>query len=458
VSSQEKNVIKQIIDSLGLGLKGSFVQNFAIAFSGNAFAQVLGFIFTPFVARIYGPETYGLFALFVAVVNNISPVTTLQYPSGYVMARSEGEFISLVRITFSVLVLFTLSTAVLTYFFSHEFIGYFGSTKLQGILYLIPVSVFFMGFDYHQMGSNLKAKEFKRAAVAKLFSVIISRIFTLIYGLFVGAFPVGIILGNLIQYIVNSAALFSKKTFTSFREIFDTKLAGDFKGAWNNFKSYPLYVTPGVLISGLSLQLPVYMFSGFFTLTAVGHFTLANSVVSAPLSILLNSLNVVFLQKASETQLNSPELLPGIVRKLYRRITYFSILPIVVFALISKVLFSIVFGSEWEQAGVYAAFLALSALFCANGPVSIIYRVLDRQRLDFQLNIIFLVLKTLGLLPGILLQNLFVSVIGYCFVSWLCSATSLMIIFKQISLDRKIILKDAILGIILFLLILYFYI
>jgi O-antigen/teichoic acid export membrane protein len=57
--------------------KGSFAHNLAITFSGNAVAQLIGFCFTPFIARLYGPEAYGLFALFVGIANNISPLATL---------------------------------------------------------------------------------------------------------------------------------------------------------------------------------------------------------------------------------------------------------------------------------------------------------------------------------------------------------------------------------------------
>jgi lipopolysaccharide exporter len=451
----EKGALKNLIHQIRT--KDSFVQNFAISFSGNAFAQVLGFLFTPFVARIYGPEAYGLFALFVAIVNNVAPVSTLQFPSGYVMARTQTELIGLFRMTLIVLLIFSFCTAIFAFFFTKELNEYFGSIELNDMIYLIPVSVFLMGFDYHMIGANLREKEFKRAAFAKLIAITISRSFTLVFGILAGPLSIGIIIGNMLQYAINATAMFSGKVHHAFVQIFDAQLKTHLKSILSDFKNYPLYVTPGVVISGLSMQLPVYFFSAFFSLRDVGHFTLANGVVSAPLSILLSSSNVVFLQKASETQLNNPDMLPNMVKKLYKRMFFFSIIPLVAFAFLSKDIFTIIFGTEWQQAGIYAGFLALSTLFCVNGPISVLFRVLNKQKLDFQLNIAFMIFKVIALLLGIILNNLLLSVVSYCVASWLCTAVSLIIIFKHIDLDFKIILRDSIWGIAFFALLIYFY-
>jgi O-antigen/teichoic acid export membrane protein len=98
--------VKQHVEDFrrGFRTKGSFTQNLAITFSGNVMAQVIGFAFTPFIARIYGPEAYGVFALFIAVVNNLSPLSTLQFPSGYVATKNDGEFYRIVKITLGVLI------------------------------------------------------------------------------------------------------------------------------------------------------------------------------------------------------------------------------------------------------------------------------------------------------------------------------------------------------------------
>ncbi len=446
------SLLKKLLNYIfgGIQTKGSFAQNLAISFSGNALAQVVGFAFTPFIARLYGPEVYGIFALFVSVVNTISPISTLQFPAGYVVANPEDEFYRLLKITLTFLMGFTALAAIVMILFGHWAIEYFKVVELKDYLFLIPVYIFFMGFDYHLIGWNTKEKEFQRAAISKLVAVTVSKVFTLLVAILGGPLVWGMILGNLFYYPVSSIGLTSRKISEGFSQIWSKSSKDKLLETWKKFRGYPLYVTPGLFISGLSLQLPIYFFSVFFNATSVGYFALANGVISAPLSILINSSNVVFLQKAAETRQNSPHLLGEVVLKLYKRMMLISVPPLVILAFISKWLFSFIFGQEWEIAGVLAAFISLSAMFIVNGPLSTIFRIMNWQRLDFYLNILFVTLKALALIPGIFFNDIILSVISYSFVSWLCSCISLIIVFRMVSLDYRIILRDAVLCIVIF--------
>lgn len=91
--------------------EGNFAHDFAITFSGNALSLIIGFLFTPFIARVYGPEAYGSFALFMAVAGLISTVITFQFPSGYVTISDQTEFYQILKITFILVIIFLVYPA-----------------------------------------------------------------------------------------------------------------------------------------------------------------------------------------------------------------------------------------------------------------------------------------------------------------------------------------------------------
>ena len=97
----------------GLLKENTFARNLFLSFSGNAVSMILGFCMTPFIAKVYGPEVYGIFALFIALITTLSPLSTLQFPSGFVATSSKREFRHLVVITFAVIV---TGTILLTFF------------------------------------------------------------------------------------------------------------------------------------------------------------------------------------------------------------------------------------------------------------------------------------------------------------------------------------------------------
>ena len=160
----------------------------------------------------------------------------------------------------------------------------------------------------------------------------------------------------------------------------------------NRFKSYPLLVTPGLLVTSISGQLPVYCFSVFFQNTYIGLFALANSIITVPISVITNSTTTVFLQKAAETNRTNPALLKNLVLALHKRLFLISFLPLILFALISDWVFSFIFGAAWQQAGWIAAFLAISTILAVSQqPLSVLFRLLNREQDNFILNVIQLV-------------------------------------------------------------------
>ena len=170
----------------GLKAEDSFTRNLAITFSGQAFGQVIGFLFTPFIARVYGPENYGIFALFFAIASNFALVSTFQLPTGYVSAPNKRELHILMRLTFFILIFFTVLSILILIFFKDPF-SFFEAGNLDLLIYLIPVYVLFMGVEYILLGWNIYLKQFGRGAMGKIASIVTSKGLTLLYGIFIAS-------------------------------------------------------------------------------------------------------------------------------------------------------------------------------------------------------------------------------------------------------------------------------
>jgi O-antigen/teichoic acid export membrane protein len=436
--------------------KGSFAHNLAITFSGNAVAQLIGFCFTPFIARLYGPEAYGLFALFVGIANNISPLATLQLPSGYVVATDQKEFANLVKLTLLILLAVT-STLITTVAVLNDFIlEFFDVPELDGYLPLLPMYLFLMGLDYIMLGWTTREKKFRDIAKARLVSIFFSKVFTVVFALVAQPLAIGMIVGNLLNYPINSIGLARLRVIPILTDLpklnFDGVLV-----TLRKYINYPLYLMPAVFVSGLSNQLPIYFFSVFYSPSSLGHFALANGVISAPLSIIVTSSSVVFLQKAAETYAKSSSLLGEIVLRLYHRMLLITTPPLIAMSLSSKWLFTLVFGSEWAPAGTMAAFISLSVLPVVSGPLSSIYRIVDRQRLEFSLNVMSLFLKASAILVGIYYDNIIIATISYCFASYISAIVSILVVFRLLSIKAQVVARDSFLGILMFIVVIFLY-
>ncbi len=443
------NPVNEFIQALRI--EGSFSQNLAISFSGNAMAQVLGFAFTPFIARIYGPEAYGVFALYMAIVSNLSPLSTLQLPAAYVATETDEEFYGLIRVTLIALFGSLICISTMLFFWGNDFVEIFQLQEIRGYLFFIPVYLFFMGINSIFLGWSIRLKEFKLGAWAKMLSILSSKTTTLLWGMLLAPSAAGIIVGNLLIYPIDNFVKAFGAIKSDFKKVFSAVSTQYILSLLKKFKGYPVYIMPGLMVSNLSALLPIYCFSIYFLPADVGFFAMAGTLVSTPLNIIITSSTSVFLQKAAETKQTNPDKLGAMSLSLYKRLFFVGVIPLSILAFISIWVFRFLLGSEWEMAGIFASFLAVSAIFSVPAqPLSVLFRLVHFERTNLLLNLGFVVLKFGALLIGVYYSNLMVAIIVYSFVTILSHVASLFFIFKILNQSRKILWLHTAIVILLF--------
>ena len=103
---------------------------------------VIGFLLTPIIARIYGPEAYGQFAIFTALASIVQPISTFQLPTGYVASKNIKQLSAVIKITLLTLIFSSILLLVLVFLLkSADYTFKLGS---EAMLFL-PFYVFITG-------------------------------------------------------------------------------------------------------------------------------------------------------------------------------------------------------------------------------------------------------------------------------------------------------------------------
>jgi O-antigen/teichoic acid export membrane protein len=77
------------------------------------------------------------------------------------------------------------------------------------------------------------------------------------------------------------------------------------------------------------------------------------------------------------------------------------LLPFALLTLLAPDAFKLIFGTQWETAGIYVRWLALWIfLVFVSSPLSSVYMVLEKQRLGFFVNLVMLTTRVLALVIG----------------------------------------------------------
>jgi O-antigen/teichoic acid export membrane protein len=425
--------------------ENSFTRNLGISFSGNALATILGFIFTPFIARLYGPSAYGLFALFLALTSLFQPILTLQFHMGYVVIHDDSEFRKVLKLSFLILLISTSVISGLLITQSQlDIIRIDSLGKLKPYTWLFPIYFILMGFENILLGWNIKLKEFKRGAYSKILSILISKGATVILGILLPVSAIGLLVGNLVVYVISVLTKISSSVKKSINQFFIRDSLAELLTTFKKFEAYPLYVMPGSLFSIVGAQLPVYFFAFFYDSGIIGQYALAKSVIVLPLGIIVGSTTQVFLQRASELSSESPEKLQAMVQVIYKRLFLLSIFPLFGFSFIGEFLFNILFGYEWRLSGLFAVIIAICSVFTlAMNPISVVFRILNKEKINFMINLLSLIVKLLALVVGVIGGRVEYSLIAYCIATFLSESATLVFAFKILNLNSNIIIRDS---------------
>jgi len=387
--------------------KGSFAQNFAITFSGTAAVAVLGFAVTPIMSRLYSPQSYGLFAVFNAIVSNVSLFSTLGYAPAFLLPRQRKRFLALVQLTVLLNVAALLLMTLAFWLLHDPLLRWLNAEALGTWFYVIPFAVFVFNLNVVMSAWYLRTKAFRKRAGIDVATAVAGRSLTLGVGWLANGPVGGLLLGDLFAKLT----MFGSMLFSGLhRQLGELRRPFSWVRIWAvawEYREYPFFVMPTAYLNNLAGQLPIFFLTTGFGAGAVGLYAFSTSLLELPLNLIGNAVAPVFLQKATETYQQEPERLKQICLDLYNKLFYLGLLPFGVITVFGDWIFGFVFGAKWEQAGLFTGYLGYYYVFkLASYATSPVYAVLHRQRLALLGTGLLVLVRTASLLLGSHLHNL----------------------------------------------------
>ncbi|MBL6446866.1 oligosaccharide flippase family protein [Fulvivirga sp. 29W222] len=341
---------------------------------------LIGFAFTPLIARVYQPEAYGLFALFNAFASNITIISTLNLTNAFILPKNNATFYALFKFTIFSVAITTIISFLAFLFLGQWILEAFNATELGAFALLIPVFVFLSAISQVLNAWNVRIKAFARSATSKAGSIAVAKSTTLGYGYMTDGFIGGLIIGEFINVLANSLILLSRRIRRKMILIFKQKSL-PVAAAISEYREYPLYALPANWLYACADQVPIYGLTYYYGAESTGYFSFAYSLLNIPLLLIGQSTATVFLQKAAETDQAEPGKLQGITVQLFNRLIYFGLIPFAILGVFGDYIFSVFLGEEWTKAGVFASYLGPYFMFrLVVFPIMSIYRVKRKEK------------------------------------------------------------------------------
>lgn len=375
---------------LGKLFENKFFKNITMLVSGTAFAQVLSIVLSPIITRIYPPEQYGVLTVYTALLAFLSIGASLDYQKAIPLAKSDDDAYNLLVGALLILKSFVFSFSMLLLFFGEEIMGLLNNEILIDYMYLIPIGILFLGTYNILTQWSLRTKDFKTITITKFTQSILSNGGKIGFGM-IGFGPAGLIVGHIIG---QSGGVFRLSSpLRENKNIFFKALKWNrVKALYKRYIKFPLYSAPSNYVYTAGSQAPIIILSALFGTTAAGLYGLANTIINLPINLLATSVSQVFYAEAASIGKSNPEKMKRLLLKLSIRLVIIALVPLLIFVLLGPFLFSLVFGPDWYEAGVYARILAFVAFtHFVILPSGRVLEVMEKQNIGLIVNIIRLI-------------------------------------------------------------------
>jgi O-antigen/teichoic acid export membrane protein len=385
-------------------LKHEFNRNVLILSGGTVVAQTLPIFISPILTRLYSPEDFGTYAIFLSIVSIVSVISCGRYELAIMLPEKDEDAINVAALAFIINTTVSLLFFFLILIFKDFILDFLNANSLSFWIYLTPLTVFFMGLFNILNYTNNRFKLYRDISKATIMKSIASSSMQLLMGFLKTGFS-GLISGQIISQIVANTKLFyniqNKGLLKDIKKDIIKVLA-------KKYSDFPKYSVISALLDTASLQAPMLMISMLFVSTAlVGYYSFANRMLQLPLAFIGSSVAQVFYQNFSQFQ-KDPYKQKELLFSTWKKLFLIGVIPFSIVFFFGEEIFSFIFGNNWSEAGRMASILSpLIFVMFISSPTSTAYIVFGMQRINSWFGLFVFLMRPLSLLFGYTFKSLY---------------------------------------------------
>lgn len=354
-------------------------------------AQVVGFALSPILSRIYGPEDFGVFALYLQV---LAPISVLG-GSAFFLILPKAKDLRVSRLVLHIVFACSVSIAIGVLLVG-PFLDLRDFTKLWPCIALGLVITNLRGFFHFE---SLALKDFGANSKFKALESLLGGAGNIAFGLF-GLKYLGLILGNILGQMIFIIGLFIE--YKNYVKYWLDKQGGQaYKIFFGENKKHILVQSLNYFIEYALVFLFSWLIVKLTSVSELGYFAFCFKVVSTPLNLFSDYFSQSVLSRMSDFE-----------DRVYQRafLVKVSILVWAVVVLISLIfllwgphLFTFIFGEQWLRSGSIAKYyiVAIGSTFFIRS-LQYVPNIVNRQEI-YSLISFF----TFGLPPAVLLISFY---------------------------------------------------
>lgn len=371
--------------------RGGLVQSTFVAASGQAAGYAVSFLAMPLLTRLYSPADFGIFAVYLSVVSVLGACATLRYDAAIPLPRFERTAINVFALSVCVALITALLVGAALWLFVPV-------TTLRSPLFVAVLTVHTLCLGCFESFNNwiVREKTFHWLSLMR-FLQNVAWVGCSLGLAWVSARAESLAISSATGCLaaVLAVSLCCPLVGRLSKEVSIRKI----KYVAVRYRRFPLIEAPSRLIYTLAVSLPTILFAAFYSTEVAGWYGLGARALSMPLLLLGVAASRVYAAEAAACARNRSSALPQLFGRTAKRLLALSVPAVLVAAAACPLVFPVVFGEAWAEAGIYCMLLAPWTI--ANLLSIVLFgtvNIIERQQLTFLGSGLFAMILVAGLL------------------------------------------------------------
>lgn len=362
-------------------------RNMAVLALGVGFAKLIGLIVIPILTRVYTPEHFGVLSVFTAMAALLVPVATLRYVVAIPLPKSDRLAMNLLGACLLFIAASTLLLALLFGVAGKLILSALSMEMLLPYWWLIPIGLLCVSaYEVVTLWAT-RHKAFKIMAKIQVWQMLLGAVVKIALGL-LGIKPLGLLIGQVVQQSGGVLAL-TQHFLKSFKELRRSITGSRMRTVLQCYADFPKFRLPSQFLLVFSIQAPLLFSATLFGATTTGQLGLALMALGMPLQLLGTTTGKAYFSEIAKIGRHHPDKIRLITVSVIKRLFFLALAPCALLLFAGPSLFSLVFGEQWVQAGIFARILSVYLLFqFVSSPLANALTVFNKQRIFLLINII----------------------------------------------------------------------
>lgn len=365
--------------------------------TGTALAQTLIVLSAPLLTRLIPPESFGLAAFFFAFASIIGTASCLRYDQAIMLPESDQDARKLLQFSILICLATTASFAAAVFFNQDALVSLANTDLSQSFCLLLPVGALLTGVTIALNSWHTRNRRYLRQSMAKGSSALVTIPSQIGFAAAGHNGAIMLVTSQLAGLAASVCILIRGSSETERND--PVAKPRHLKDLLWRYRKFPQFSVASCLIGSFSSQLPNILLLSFFSPIVAGSFALSQRTLSLPINYISNAVAQVFYKRAAEA--NSSGGLSELTEQTICNLSFIALIPFACGAAVAPGAFTIIFGQEWTEAGIYARMLApwMLLTFIVT-PVSCLNNIFEKQHIGTYINITHLTLKAGSLCLG----------------------------------------------------------